>query len=328
MSALTPAQLQEWDKSGAVTVRTPLADDPAALARVQEAMLRAMPRPDHDGVEQPRRATNSNLSTEAEPALLAVVQMPFFEAAAQQCLRSRRVFYNGTGNAVSYPDARKEHAPACGGYPRSAPFAGEHVDWQCTLEDWESRENVTVSFFIWFADVTAVRAPLMIRPGSHRTIMAANSQNAITARAPRTFGLLSDADPLFHANGDGSDSVGRLSGSLHELLSAEASSPPSAPISLADLQPLQPIVAPAGFVTVTCTALVHALSFNCDIKPRMSMHLSFGRESGLTPMRVKTPKAASIAEHWERVRPMLRPERRHLCWQPGSVGGDSTAARM
>ena len=70
------------------------------------------------------------------------------------------------------------------------------------------------------------------------------------------------------------DAPGRLSGALHELLSADAAAGP--PIQLSDLRPLQRVVGCAGSATVTCT-----LSVNLEDVPRFSIHLTFGRGSGL-----------------------------------------------
>eukprot|EP01052_Picozoa_sp_SAG31_P007634 SAG31_NODE_367_length_16811_cov_20.811584_5_plen_391_part_00 len=299
-SMLTQVQVEEWDRCGAVTVRTPLADDTALLQRVQAAMLRSMPPPEGvDGVQQPRRATNTNLASEAEPAIRDVLQHPWFERAAQQLLRSSLVFYNGNACAVSYPDYRQDFALGTGGYPEDAPHAGEHVDGQCTLEQWESREHVRVSFFIWLAEATATRAPLMYRPGSHRFLAKHNS----ALGEPRRFGMTGDPrfDPPWAA-------PGRLHSSLDELLSAEAAAGP--PIEYSQLQPMQPAVGTPGSVTITTTNLVHALSFNLTNTPRMSMHLTFARRSGLMPDVVKIGSTAE--EHWARLIPLLRKERRHI----------------
>ena len=76
--ALTPEQAAVWDLQGAVTVRTPLADDPALLQRCQAAMLRGMPwYHDNAGnpIDRPGRVTNTNALTEREPALADVVQV-------------------------------------------------------------------------------------------------------------------------------------------------------------------------------------------------------------------------------------------------------------
>ena len=131
---LTEAELEQWDRMGAVTVRTPLSEPLLQAARA--AMLRQMPRRGAASEEgaPTGRATNTNQVTEQEGSLIDVVQHPWFEAVARQCLRAEHAYYNGSALAVSYPDdPGGERAPLSSGYSdgRAQRFPGEHVDVQC-----------------------------------------------------------------------------------------------------------------------------------------------------------------------------------------------------
>ena len=121
---LTPAELEQWDLTGAVTVQTPLCNDPELLARVQHAMVEGMPWDAEDAwgrkaLPNPCRVNNTNALTERSQPLIDVVQLEFFEEVAKQCLRSEAVTYCASALALSYPEE--------GG----AEFRfGEHVDVQ------------------------------------------------------------------------------------------------------------------------------------------------------------------------------------------------------
>ena len=120
------------------------------------------------------------------------------------------------------------------------------------------------------------------RPGSHRVIARHNS----SIGGPRPYG--SSPGWLPQANGTlparpglPKPACGRLNASLYELLSPDAAgSVPhhQTPISIDSLEPLQPAVGDAGYVSVTTTALVHRASTNADDHPRMSIHLVMGRQ--------------------------------------------------
>lgn len=130
---LTEAELEQWDLMGAVTVQTPLTAELLQAAR--DGMLRHMPRREpKDGVGPTGRATNTNHVTEQEDSLVEVIQHPWFEAVARQCLRADSTYYNGSALAVSYPDnPHGKREPLSSGYSdgREQRFPGEHVDVQC-----------------------------------------------------------------------------------------------------------------------------------------------------------------------------------------------------
>lgn len=67
-------------------------------------------------------------------------------------------------------------------------------------------------------------------------------------------------------------------------------------------------------------ALVHTASTNVDTKPRMSMHLVYGIREVFTPAVVYQVKSGmTTADHWERLRPLLRADRRHILLDPSSL---------
>ena len=178
---LTAAELEQWDLTGAVTVRTPLCEDPELLGRVQQAMREGMPWDTEDAwgrkaLPNPGRVTNTNLLTERSQPLIDVVQLEFFEQVARQCLRSDAVTYCASALALSYPEAD------------GTEFRfGEHVDVQYTLEQWESTpRRAIVSFFIWLADANAKRAPLMVRAPSILCLVSvgATVRSCLVAQQP------------------------------------------------------------------------------------------------------------------------------------------------
>ena len=151
------------------------------------------------------------------------------------------------------------------------------------MEEWEATpRKIRVSFFIWLADANARRAPLLVRPGSHRAIAEHNSS---TLGTHRRYGTSPEAQWAPHFP------EGRLHASLAELISAEAAAGP--PLPLDSLAPLEAAEGPAGSVTVTTTvralprsyvqhhrsadgrmgwvaqALVHTATTNVDSEPRM-----------------------------------------------------------
>ena len=119
----TADEISQWDKFGAVTVRTPLADDQDLLEAAQVAMLRRLPCPRDSNA--PRRVASAMLSElMSEQPLLDIVQHPWFEETAQQCLRTRQPQYHAAYCSVVYP----------GGGPWSQQEP--HIDIQYTTEEW------------------------------------------------------------------------------------------------------------------------------------------------------------------------------------------------
>ena len=65
---------------------------------------------------------------------------------------------------------------------------------------------------------------------------------------------------------------------------------------------------------------MHTATTNADSSPRMSMHLTYGSREAFTPAVVYQVKSGmTMADHWERLRPLLRPERRYILLDAGAV---------
>jgi hypothetical protein len=152
----------------------------------------------------------------------------------------------------------------------------QHVDIQYRLSDFHaSPRRVICSFFLWLTDVNERRAPMMFRPRSHLLLAEENERR-----------------------GAGAETVGCVKGVVMERLP---------PLPYAEPEPL---LARAGQVSVLTTAAVHGASVNVDDSPRKSMVITFvadGVTIGLPP-----GEAAQKREYDEAIRPLLRPERRHI----------------
>ena len=273
MAELGAAELaREWDERGAITVRTPLCDDPELLARVQANFLAKFPCPDPPG-----RVTGMVAPVPEDQALIDVMQHPWFEETAKACLRADRVRFCAAACACSYPQPGTEFS------------FGEHIDIQYTEAEWEATpRQVIVSFFIWLADVDAERAPLMFRPGSHRLLAAENTRRLARGEERRCAGHVAE----------------RPSPALVGPPTVHGASLSDLPSTLPFEHP-RPAEGEAGTVTVTTTGLVHGASTNVGSAPRMSMHLTFAADGA-------DIGNFSFVETWEGLKPLLRPERRHI----------------
>lgn len=144
---LTEEQLRAFNEAGAVTIDTPLtaqqiADAAAAMDRLlpfQEGNCRVSRTCDYD-----------------DPAILDIIQHPFFEAVARRVLEANEVHFFQTAILNAYPEP-------------GVPFRfWQHVDIQYRLSDIQaSPKRILCSFFLWLTDVNERRAPMMVRPGSH-----------------------------------------------------------------------------------------------------------------------------------------------------------------
>ena len=82
---ITAQQLQQFLDAGAVTIDTPLT--PAQIDAASAALDRLLPfRPPREG-ERPRYR-ESMTDSYYEPALLEIIQHPFFEEVAKRALRA------------------------------------------------------------------------------------------------------------------------------------------------------------------------------------------------------------------------------------------------
>jgi len=157
---------------GAATIDTPLTR--AEIAAACEALDRLLPfRPAGPG-EKPRYRVTLTCSYD-EPALLAILQHPFFEEVARQVLQTETVRFFQTAIVTAYPQP-------------DTPWSFEqHVDIQYCLTDFQATpRRVICSFFLWLTDVNERRAPMMFRPGSHLLLAAANERRAAGPDEVRT----------------------------------------------------------------------------------------------------------------------------------------------
>ncbi|MDX1932488.1 MAG: phytanoyl-CoA dioxygenase family protein [Capsulimonadales bacterium] len=154
---LTDEQVSAFDEQGVVTVDTPLTEQ--EIADACAAMDRLLP---FDG----RNPRPSRTCDYFDPALVDLLQHPFFEEVARQVLRADRVFFFQTAILNAYPEPEK-------------PFGfWQHVDLQYRRSDFESTpRNLLCSFFLWLTDVNEQRAPMMVRPGSHLLLADENEKD-------------------------------------------------------------------------------------------------------------------------------------------------------
>lgn len=257
---LTDRQLAGFDADGAVTVDTPLTD--GQLADLRKTLDGLFPPADADIVQRRPRCTRTG--DFFDPALIELMQMPFFETVAMQVLRAPAVVLNNCALAKTYPTPH-------------APFTFEqHTDVQYVLSDLQARpRRIVCGFFIWLDEVNDQRAPLMIRPGSHRQIAHWRQQRVNEADNPAVRGtLFDDLPPLDYA------------------------------------QP-QPVVAHAGQATVLTTAVIHGPSVNVDTRPRYTCHLSL-KPKGFDVPHSDPDKDKARRQFIESLQPHLQPDRQHL----------------
>lgn len=147
---MTDWAVQQFNQAGAVTIDTPLtAQEVAAAAAAFDRLL-----PFHEGNFRP-----SLTCSYYDPALVAIIQHPFFEETARRVLEAEKVHFFQTAIVTAYPEP-------------DTPFSfWQHVDIQYRLRDFQAApKNILCSFFLWLTDVNEKRAPMMVRPGSHLLI--------------------------------------------------------------------------------------------------------------------------------------------------------------
>lgn len=147
---MTELEIKQFDEQGCVTIDTPLTDRQIADASV--AFDRLMPyREGHS------RA--SLTCSYYDPALVDLIQHPFFEDAARSVLSSSDVRFFQSAIVTAWPEP-------------DTPFSfWQHVDIQYPLSDFQAvPRRIVCSFFLWITDVNVRRAPMMLRPGSHLLI--------------------------------------------------------------------------------------------------------------------------------------------------------------
>eukprot|EP01051_Picozoa_sp_SAG22_P017830 SAG22_NODE_2845_length_2161_cov_3.238603_2_plen_261_part_00 len=149
---LTAAQLEAFERDGAVTIDSPLS--PEQLDAAERAWDRV------DG----QRTVKSC----AEAGFVAAVGHPFFETAAKQVLRSDAVHIQETFCHDRPPTAH----PNDGGWPgwREEWSTGLHIDVQLTSSDFDAtprREQLVM--WLWLADATEESGAMRFLPGTMTT---------------------------------------------------------------------------------------------------------------------------------------------------------------
>jgi hypothetical protein len=147
---MTEAEIQQFNTDGAVTINTPLtAQEVADASAAFDRLL-----PFQEGQYRP-----SLTCSDDDPAIVAIIQHPFFEETARQVLEAERVLFFQTAILTAYPEP-------------NTPFSfWQHVDIQYRLADFQAvPKHILCSFFLWLTDVNERRAPMMFRPGSHLLI--------------------------------------------------------------------------------------------------------------------------------------------------------------
>ena len=258
---ITEQEVQQFSEMGAVTIDTPLTQQ--QLSAASAAFDRLLPFSEPEAGEAPRYRV-STTCTFYDPELLDIIQHPFFEETSKRVLRADEISFFQTAIVTTYP------AP-------NTPFSFyQHVDVQYSLSNLDATPRYMVcTFFVWIDDVTAQRAPLMYRPGSHRLIAKyRENQPELKGSVPLVGGVMFDGLPAL------------------------------------DYTEAIPVVARAGQATVLTTAIVHGASTNVDTVSRKAMVITFtaaGVEIGLPQNQAETKRAYD-----RELKRRLRPERSHI----------------
>ncbi len=161
-------------------------------------------------------------------------------------------------------------------YPAPADHTDppEHVDIRYGTADFESvPRRIVCSFFLWLNGVNEKRAPMMVHPGSHLLLARDFDKN--------------DPDNTNGVAGFNADQLPDLG-----------------------YAPAIPLTATPGQVSVLTTATLHGASVNHDDIPRKAMIITFTAKSVKIDL---PPEQAENKRDYDRaLRPMLRPERRHI----------------
>lgn len=268
MGLLSEEQLRTFDEVGAVTLDA-LGDRDHPLLRALEAMLdeHAAEAPADEDGKRPARSMVPMETRLQTPAFVDYVSHEWLEGVACELLRSPRVLFFQSGSCgCSYPQARPEDGSYGTGSPgdpgheerarrwRAERFSG-HVDTWVSASDWHATPRRTILlFWLWLADVTVDRSPMMFCPASHLPIAAANEAHG----APH----LPHAGGAPYRKDDGSIVSGYLP---YNFDSSQLSEP-------------QPLLAKRGQVTALTTSMYHTSSPNFGAqRPATTVSLSFAQ---------------------------------------------------
>lgn len=144
---MTEQEVRQFDEAGGVTIDTPLTAQ--EIADACAAFDRLLPY--REGQYRP-----SLTCSDFDPAILHIIQHPFFEEVARRVLRAEQIHFFQMAILTAYPQP-------------DTPFSfWQHVDIQYRLSDFQAvPKKIICSFFLWLTDVNEKRAPMMFRPSSH-----------------------------------------------------------------------------------------------------------------------------------------------------------------
>jgi len=149
-------EVQRFLDAGAITIDTPLPPDLIqAAASVVDTRLPMMPVAE-GAVGNYRYGETCSFF---DPALVSIIEHPYFEASAALVLDASEVRIFQTAITIVYPQ------------PGASWGFEQHVDVHYRERDWQAHpRRVICSFFLWLSDVNEARAPMMCRPGSHHLL--------------------------------------------------------------------------------------------------------------------------------------------------------------
>ncbi len=258
---ITDQEIQQFSEMGAVTIDTPLTQQ--QLTAASTVFDRLLPFCEPKTGEKPRYRV-STTCTFYDPELLDIIQHPFFEEVAKRVLRADEIRFFQTAIVTTYPQP-------------NTPFSfDQHVDIQYCLSDLDATpRRMVCTYFLWIDDVTAQRAPLMYRPGSHRLIAKnRESQPELKGIVPPVAGVSLDGLPAL----DYADAI--------------------------------PVVARVGQASVLTTGMVHGASINVDTLPRKAMVITFTAAD--VEIDLPQNQAATKRTYDRELKKRLRPERAHI----------------
>ena len=268
----TDAQLEQYEKHGAVTIDSPFTTE--QLDRAEAAW---------DRLKQ-----NGDEPYE-EPGYVEVIQHPYFEEVAKKLLRANAVH-------LWWGLAPHERAPTNPPYTNSRDqwARGCHVEIQATLEDFEATpRRRRAELRCWLNDEPADHGAMRILPGSHRAIMKHWSRvlsSEHKAQLPRVHGLrpapVSENAPAFP----------EYIPDIDELPWIEH-------------QPV-PAVARRGQILILCSAGLHSAWQNENTISRKAMGTSWVA-TGISCGLPKNQRNA-VMSFFPKLRNKLRPERAHI----------------
>ena len=227
--------------------------------------------------EHPEQSTGI-LGYVTGPGLDALYQHENLELAARKILDTEQVNFMGAASLHTTPQEG----------PWSYNPVYEHVDVQFNLDEWTSSpRRIYVMFMFFLDDITAERAPTMVRPGSHMTIARhLGSRPAYRSGAAYLRGL-ADIDPMYMEFAQ-----------------------PLGDLSEDDFSPLVPLTGKKGQVAISTTALIHTGSRNATDKARKMLFVTFVPAG--VDLRFREADAPSNLAYLEGLQQRFAPDRRHL----------------